>query len=347
LWGVCLLNMLVFFGLFSGAGADDEPLSEGLIEKSIPSETQIMRLVSQNDSTHDDGVVPTPTEISSVEGTNDVQPNGHRSNVHEKPTLILPGELVQGFTAPIRLASVAAAEQGVIHEIAVSQGQTVKKGDVLAILDHTVLAMSLELAKERCTNTAKRDAAIIELKLRQKRCDNLQTLGEGLTTPEELDRATADRDSGTVSCGIAAEKDIRLDELERRKIEAELNRRTIRSPIDGVVIRVHRELGEFVSPSDPVVVTVADLSGIRIVLHPPARVTEDLKSGDVVLVRLKKSNEVVSTRVDFVSPLTDADSGSVRLELTSDNPGGRIQSGIRCELSGSTSVASRVGGVVQ
>ena len=66
LWGVCLLNMLVFFGLFSGAGADDEPLSEGLIEKSIPSETQIMRLVSQNDSTHDDGVVPTPTEISSV-----------------------------------------------------------------------------------------------------------------------------------------------------------------------------------------------------------------------------------------------------------------------------------------
>lgn len=346
LWGVCLLNMLVFFGLISGAGADDEPLSEGLIEKSIPSETQIMRLVSQNDSTHDDGVVPTPTEISSVEGTNDVQPNGHRSNVHEKPTLILPGELVQGFTAPIRLASVAAAEQGVIHEIAVSQGQTVKKGDVLAILDHTVLAMSLELAKERCTNTAKRNAAIIELKLRQKRCDNLQTLGQGLTTPEELDRATADRDLAQ-SHVIAAEKDIRLDELERRKIEAELNRRTIRSPIDGVVIRVHRELGEFVSPSDPVVVTVADLSGIRIVLHPPARVTEDLKSGDVVLIRLKKSNEVVSTRVDFVSPLTDADSGSVRLELTSDNPGGRIQSGIRCELSGSTSVASRVGGVVQ
>ena len=40
----------------------------------------------------------------------------------------------------------------------------------------------------------------------------------------------------------------------------------------------------------------------------------------------------VEGRVEFVSPITDADSGTIRVELSIDNSKGGVPSGVRCVL---------------
>lgn len=131
---------------------------------------------------------------------------------------------------------------------------------------------------------------------------------------------------------MAAEEEIRQSQLEAKRIEVQLARRTIRSPINGVILRLHHEPGEFVTISEPTLVTVADLSQLKIVLHPMSSEATSLEENTKVQVRLERQNEQAEATVSFVSPVTNADSGTVRIELLVDNPSNRFRSGQRCWL---------------
>ncbi len=251
-----------------------------------------------------------------------------------------PRDLIEGFTSPYRSVDVAAPEVGTIEDIPVKQGQLVKKGDVLAVLDREVLVASLEMAKAKASGYAKRDAARIELELKQKRLDNLTRLGKSLISPEELDRAKADVELVRTQV-TAAEQELLLESLDQTRIQAQLDRRTIRSPLDGVVVRLYHEIGEFVPQSDPKIATVVDLSRLRIVFHPPTPVAEQLHPQDNLPVRLLHTDSIVTTQLEFISPLTNADSGSVRLEVILDNAAGQYRSGVRCALLGDDGLSRR------
>jgi multidrug efflux pump subunit AcrA (membrane-fusion protein) len=82
---------------------------------------------------------------------------------------------------------------------------------------------------------------------------------------------------------------------------------------------------------DPVVVTVAELSRLRAVIYPPTELAQTLSVDAVVGLRLEDGQSVDVT-VDFVSPVTDADSRTVRTELVLENPKGKFRSGARCWL---------------
>ncbi len=238
---------------------------------------------------------------------------------------------VEGFAEPVQLINVASPESGTIQQVLVKQGQAVKKGDALIQMDQETLLPSLDLAKAKAEARAKLNAAKIELQVKQRRVENLNRLGKENSSSEELIRATADVELASTQV-LAAEEEIRENVLEAKRIEAQLARRTIRSPINGVVVRVHHHEGEFITTAEPHVVTVADLSQLRIVFHPLAGDAERLSSANLASVRLQRNSEVVETKVDFVSPVTSADSGTVRVELLLDNPYGRFRSGVRCWL---------------
>ena len=243
-----------------------------------------------------------------------------------------PSDLIVGFTEPYRSVEVAAPESGTIEDIVVRQGQLVKKGDVIAVLDQDVLLASLEIAKAKAESTAKLDAAKIELLLKQRRLDNFYRLGKDNSSNEEVERARADTDLAR-STVLAAQEELKLNALEMKRIQVQLDRRTIRSPIDGVVTRLHHEVGEFIPQTDPKVATIVDLNRLRVVFHPPTRLVEMLDPKAPVPVRLLRTNEVVQAEIEYVSPVTNADSGSVRVEVIFDNSSGKHRSGMRSALS--------------
>jgi RND family efflux transporter MFP subunit len=215
-------------------------------------------------------------------------------------------EEVLGYTEPYRLITVAAGEAGVIGEVLVKEGDRVKQGQVLAKLDTAVLAAELEIASAEAKLAGTRRERVVELSHQTR------------VTPEESEKAATE---------------VTIKQAQVRKIEAMIEARTMRSPVDGVVTEIKRDPSESVSVASPHVLTVVQIDKLTANLFLPPERTATLQVGDRLDLALLDAGTAVSATVDFVSPITDAASGTVRVKFTIDNADGKLRSGARCTLA--------------
>jgi multidrug efflux pump subunit AcrA (membrane-fusion protein) len=114
----------------------------------------------------------------------------------------------------------------------------------------------------------------------------------------------------------------------------------MRSAVDGVVTEIKRDPSEAVSAANPHVLTVVQIDRLNVNLFlPPARV-EKMKNGDRAELLLLDPERRVPATVEFVSPIIDAASGTVRVKFAIENPTGEIRSGGRCTLPPSATLAA-------
>lgn len=250
--------------------------------------------------------------------------------------LLTAGDLraysVEGFTEPLRKIEVSPAEPGTITKIFVQEGETVRAGHLLGTLDCDVLLVSLEMAKANMEAKGRLDSATAERNLRKTRLEKLVLLRErGHASQEEIGRATADLEIAEASV-VAATENQQISALEYKKTEALIERRRLRSPISGLVTRVHREETEFVSPTEPTVFTVVQLDSLRVTFSVPTEYTKDMKVGQPVPISFPDSDEQAEGKLEFVSPITEAESGTVRIKVVIANPAGKYRCGVRCAL---------------
>jgi RND family efflux transporter MFP subunit len=125
---------------------------------------------------------------------------------------------------------------------------------------------------------------------------------------------------------------LEVKSAEFARIQAQLEQKRIKSPIDGVVTRVFRDVGEFVSAADPVVVKVVQLDPLLVVFSVPTAETRDLRVGQTVPLRVGSKRAKLNGVIEFVSPTSDAQSGTARVKVRIPNPEGRFQSGDGCWL---------------
>jgi RND family efflux transporter MFP subunit len=214
-------------------------------------------------------------------------------------------DCILGYTEPYRIITVSAAETGVIAEVLVEEGDAVKKGQILAKLDTATLNAELEIAKAE----AKLQAT------RKQRLDELA--GANRAAPEEVEKARAD---------------FTIKEAQVRKIEAMIETRLMRSPVDGIVTEIKRDPSEAVSAANPHVLTVVQIDKLTANLFlPPAKALQLKVGGEVAL--LLDEHEKVPGKIEFVSPVTDAASGTVRVKFAIENAGSAHRSGARCALA--------------
>ena len=237
-----------------------------------------------------------------------------------------------GFARPVRRVDVAAREAGTLVELSVRKGEAVDAGRTLGRLDDSVLAARLEQARSLASATARGDAAAIRLRRAERTRERLETLyREGHGGAEEIDEADADVAIARTEVR-AAEEDARAAALEVRRIEAELRLRRVTAPFAGTVADLLKEEGEFVAASDPAVLTLVDLSQIRVSFFVPAARSEGLAAGEPARVRTAHDGRAHPAIVEFVAPLIDADSDTVRVDVLVDNEPARVRAGRRCEL---------------
>ena len=127
----------------------------------------------------------------------------------------------------------------------------------------------------------------------------------------------------------------RLDEvraLEYERARLQLERSRLTSPIDGIVTRIFKNHGEFVSPNDPIVLKVVQLDPLLVVFSVPAKRGRELTMGQTVNVRLADSQNLVQGAVEFVSPTADPQSGTTRVRVRIPNPQERLPCGALCFL---------------
>ena len=239
---------------------------------------------------------------------------------------------IDGFTEPYRDIDVAAPEMGQIDRLEVREGDRVTAGQVLARLDDAIWKASLEVARAAMDSAGRLEAAQAELKLYRETLDKLEQLQQRQhATQQEVDRALAQKDAAEARVK-AAREELVVRTHEYARAGAQLEQRRIVSPIAGVVTQIYKDEGEFVSPSDPVVVKIVQLDPLLVVFLVPVVEARELAAEDRVNVRVDSAEQPVEGVVEFVSPTADAQSGTTRVRVRIANPEEKIPSGANCHL---------------
>ncbi len=182
---------------------------------------------------------------------------------------LAPRKKVFGDLRPARISTVAAEEAGIVTTVTVREGEVVERGEVIARLDGSRLAVEVEICARTLLSAL---AAITERTasgvLAERHLALLRAAeAKGGTNPRELldaqgavDVAHAQMKQAAALLSIAQSNE---DLLEIRQSDLE-----IRAPFRGVVTRKHTDLGAWLGAGDPVV-DLAETERLEAMLEVP------------------------------------------------------------------------------
>lgn len=209
------------------------------------------------------------------------------------------------YTEPYRTIEVSAADSGILTSLEVEEGDRVQKGQLLAKLDVGVMEQELNIARE-------------ELKIKTSRFKKIKELVEsGRASRDEFERAEAEYN---------------IDRFKVQRIEAALERKLLRSPVDGVVSRILRDVSESVSAANPHIMTLVELDRLLVNIYIDPEDARNYVRGAVETLYTYATREPLPATVEFVSPITDAATNTVRVKFVVDNTSGQFGSGERVSL---------------
>ncbi len=249
--------------------------------------------------------------------------------------LLLPAMAVatdyESFIEPDQEIEVAAPEIGVLGEVAVREGARVKKGDLLAKLLSRDLEAELATARARSQATGRMQAAQAQQRLHQSQLDKLLPLEQkGIARPQEISQTRAELEAAQATV-LAARQDLDVAKLEMARIQAQIDNRILRSPIDGIVTAVLRDQAELVGGQHSHVLTVATENPLKVTVHAATAEAVAMAVDQIVQIELPGyPTPTAQGKIAFISPVTDAGSDTVTVRIRVDNGEGKLRSGIRC-----------------
>jgi HlyD family secretion protein len=169
-----------------------------------------------------------------------------------------------------RRAKLSPQEGGRVVSLPKREGDRIRAGDVLLELDASVPQARLELARrERESAAAERTRACVAAERSRRELDRNRRLAEqGVLSVDLLDQFESAARTAAAACDAAAAGEKRA-EAQIELAERQLEYMTLRAPFDGVVAELSIEVGEWTTPSPPViqvpsVIDVIDTSSIYV-----------------------------------------------------------------------------------
>jgi RND family efflux transporter MFP subunit len=233
---------------------------------------------------------------------------------------------------PEQVVKLASPIVGVIARLDVDRGDIVRKGQVLGKLEDAVETASLALARARASNEhaiKSAEARLEFLHRKHGRIDALHT--KSVSSLAALQEAEAERN--------VAEQQLREAELNRevarlevRHMEEVVNQRTLRSPLDGVVVERLLQVGEYRNEQTPIL-TLAQIDRLRVEVFVPTARYGAVRIGSSAEVRPEPPvGGRHAATVTVVDRVLDAASGTFGVRLTLPNPDLALPAGIRCSI---------------
>ncbi len=137
--------------------------------------------------------------------------------------------------------------------------------------------------------------------------------------------------TGSVNHARARLTNDRLADMELRKSTAEIARRTIRSPIPGVVMERSLSTGEF-AKQDPIL-KIAQLDPLRVEAYAPVSMLGKIVVGaEAQVLPQAPVNGNYLAKVTVVDRVIDAASGTFGIRLELPNPNFQLSAGLKCKL---------------
>ncbi|MCD6287620.1 MAG: efflux RND transporter periplasmic adaptor subunit [Candidatus Hydrogenedentes bacterium] len=283
-----------------------------------------------------------------------------------RPSVDLVGSLA---TIPEQTAIISTQVAGQIAKLAVVEGQHVRAGDTIAVLDSRMRQLDLDMAKagvavaraayERLKNgprlqeidvarseTAKAEAAVKALQVKLKALKPL--VGSGQVSKVRYEQVQSDLDAAKAAAKAAtAQLELlkvgtrpeSLDEAQAhlRQAEADMAAKqlavdmcTLKTPVDGVVTSLPVRMGMHIDES-ATVATVIDMSELFARVRVPAHYAPLVHLGDSVDVTVRSVTDkpIVGTLARRAQQ-ADAMTGDVDMSIRVKNADGHLYPGLAC-----------------
>ena len=205
-----------------------------------------------------------------------------------------------GTVTAVRGVTVSADLPGVVEAIAFESGQAVAAGQTLVRLD-----VRQEKAQLLAAESA-RDLSRLNL----DRARGLRA--EGIVSQADYDRASAEHAQAVARVG---------------EIRATIERKEVRAPFPGIVGIRRVNLGQYLSPGDPIVALQA-LDPVYVDFSLPQQDAPRLRVGGEVRVGAEGLDGEHVGRITAVDSVVDAQTRNVRVQATLPNPGRRLKPGM-------------------
>ena len=252
--------------------------------------------------------------------------------------------LVSGFEAvaegvkydcvinPAVVVQIGSPVSGLIDAVHVDRGDTVAKGQEVALLRSEIEQANVALRREEATSEAEVEAQRARLELSTRLLERTEQLVARKVSPAgELDRAQAEVE--VIKRELAmAEMRQRIAWLELERAESQLGQLRIVSPIDGVITERTLFAGEFLH-QEAHVVTIAQLDPLFVEAFLPVDLFDSLSTG--MTVSVLPNPPVTGTfegKVKVIDRVFDAASSTFGVRVQLDNPDLAIPAGHRCKL---------------
>lgn len=200
---------------------------------------------------------------------------------------------VSGDLEAVKQANISPEANGRIREILVDEGQEVKKGQLLAVLDHRVISNNIqevESSLELATTVFQRQERLWEKKIGSE----IQYL-QAKNNKENL-------------------------EQKLETLKSQLSMAKVKSPINGIIEKVYGKVGEFGSPNAPLI-QVVNLNSFYLKADVSEYYLPIIKKGlDVEVSFPSFPGIVLNEKINRVGNVVSPANRSFEIELEFDNP---------------------------
>lgn len=233
---------------------------------------------------------------------------------------------------PYRVVALTSPVKGILQTAAVERGDFVHTDQVLGKLRADVERIAVELARARLAmeedaikaKQASRDFG----KLKQARHDKLYK--KNMISSHERDEVTTEARLAELELA-QAEANQRLQGLELEQAIANLELRTLRSPIEGVVMERLVAPGELVE--DKPVFKLAQIDPLHVEVIVPVALFDAIKPGmQAEILPEAPVGGRYEAEVKIVDPIIDAASGTFGVRLELPNPEQKLPAGLGCQV---------------
>jgi len=234
-------------------------------------------------------------------------------------------------TVRARLRSRLTAETGGrVVEIAHREGEHVNAGELLVRLNDSSLRAQHDLARRGVEVASSRlEEACLRRDRASRELARTKELAErNIASEDVLDALQYAYDTARVTC-LAADAELASARAQARAAKAELDKTMIVAPFKGVVAEVSTEVGEWVTPSPPLltspaVVDLIDPSALYVSAPMDEVDSARIHAGQVVKLTVdSRPDEVFAASVIRIAPYVldlEAQNRTVEIEVELDDP---------------------------
>jgi RND family efflux transporter MFP subunit len=232
-----------------------------------------------------------------------------------------------GYVTARRRATVSSKVTGKVLEVNLEEGQSVRRGEILARLDDAQVRAALAVAEAQ-VEAARRTAAEDEARLREARLTSdrrAQLFGEGVISRAEVDAAEAQVESLEARIALARQQVLVSESLVRQR-RTDLDDMVVRAPFDGVAISKDAQPGEMISPvsagggfTRTGIGTIVDMSSLEIEVDVSENYINRVRSGQPVEAVLDAYPDwKIPAHVITTVPTADRQRATVRVRIDFD-----------------------------